>query len=355
MVLWFAVLITLIKSVLSCSISPWEKRTKKNYGNADPTKLLKSAGEEGIEAGDDSGFDHQIILDRFISFLSGRPSYIDTSVCGEIIITLDLTPASECLFRSEVSDANATSEPSCTLSDIYSTVPKVQINDGFYYSALQSALAAGLPFKMMFHHFDFTTSSQAGNQTMSMRTEVQSDSVDLAFFSFMLHSSASKQTNSNTDVKYLEDTNSHAYLKRSLEDVTQLTFNINGQNFPNYAMNKGDIWNQLLNDLGVANDRDGSMYDLIMTNATNQSKYFGVATCALHHPTAEGSLISGLSSEGTPFQISVDVQSSEASSEQWIGCLTVMTTRVIEVYAGRNLILIRWAYDKIISFFFSFI
>ena len=298
-------------------------------------------GVVGMVANDNSYYDTEIILDRFIAFLAGRPAYIDSSVCGEIIITLDLAPASECLFRTEASTANATKEPSYTLSDIYATVSKVQINDGFYYSALQSGLAAGLPFKMMFYHFDSSTSSQAGNQTMSMRTEIKSDSVDLAFFSFMFHSSAAKQTTLNTDVKYLTKTNTHAYLKRSLEDVNQLTFNINGQKFPNYAMNKKEIWNQLVNDLGIANDRDGGIYDLITTNATNQGKYFGVATCALHHPTAEGSLISGLSSEGTPIQISVDVQSSETSKEQWIGCLTVMSTRVIEVYAGRSFVLIR--------------
>ena len=106
-------------------------------------------------------------------------------------------------------------------------------------------------------------------------------------------------------------------------------------------MNKGDIWNQLLNDLGVAGDRDGGMYEMITNNAIDQSAYFGVATCALHHPTGGENLISGLSSEGTPIQISVDVQSSEVSNEQWIGCLTVMSSREIEVYAGRNLVLIR--------------
>ena len=72
-------------------------------------------------------------------------------------------------------------------------------------------------------------------------------------------------------------------------------------------MNKGDIYNQLLNDLALSTDCDGGVFDKVTTNAYNQAKYFGVATVASNHPTGEGSLISGLSSEGTPLSISVEV------------------------------------------------
>jgi hypothetical protein len=65
-----------------------------------------------------------------------------------------------------------------------------------------------------------------------------------------------------------------------------------------------------------------------------------MATLSLHHPTANGDLISGVASEGTPMQISVDVQSTGGSTN-WVGVLTVQTTRVVECYSGRNIILVR--------------
>ncbi|KAJ1464033.1 hypothetical protein T484DRAFT_1758394 [Baffinella frigidus] len=149
-----------------------------------------------------------------------------------------------------------------------------------------------------------------------------------------------KQTVAKDSTQYEAKTNTHKYFTRSLEDVTGLSFNVNGQNIPNYVMNKGDIYNQLLNDLALSNDRDGGIFELIVTNAFDQAKYFGVATISLHHPTAEGSMITGLHSEGTPIQISVECQSANNSSD-WTGVLTVMSTRVVECYSGPNIILIR--------------
>ena len=308
------------------------------YGNADPTKIATVNGTvTGIVAGANSGFNHPIVMDRFIAFMAGKPSYIDTSITGEIIVSITLAPASDCLFKPEATAADATIAPAYTLASIYATMTKVSINDGFYYASIQSALAQNLPFKMCFKNFD-TATSKSGNQTMNMRTEIQSDSVDLAWFSFM-HTNY-KQTVALGNVQYEPKTNTHKYFTRSLQDVTGLSFNVNGQNIPNYVMNKADIYDKLLNDLALSNDRDGGIYSLITTNAYDQAKYFGVATCALHHPTAEGSMLSGLSSEGVPISLSLDVQSTNATND-WTGVLTVMSSRIIECYSGRNIILIR--------------
>ncbi|KAJ1463945.1 hypothetical protein T484DRAFT_3649126, partial [Baffinella frigidus] len=158
-----------------------ESNRKYNlYGNADPSKIATVDGAvSGVVAGPNAGFNHPIIMDRFIAFMAGKPSYIDTSITGEIILTITLAPASDCLFKPQISVADATSPPAYTLSGIYATMTKVSINDGFYFASIQSALAQNLPFKMCFKNFE-TATSKSGNQTMNMRTEIQSDSVDLA-------------------------------------------------------------------------------------------------------------------------------------------------------------------------------
>ena len=83
------------------------------------------------------------------------------------------------------------------------------------------------------------------------------------------------------------------------------------------------------------------MHELVTKNAYNWARYFGMATLSLHHPSDDGSLISGLSSEGTPVQISVDVQSTNSSGNAWVGVLTTQSTRVVEIYAGRSVVLLR--------------
>ncbi|KAJ1464031.1 hypothetical protein T484DRAFT_3648471 [Baffinella frigidus] len=318
-----------------------ESNKKYNlFGNANPNGLVDNTGAlKGLNAGTNAGFDYDIILDRFISFLSGAPSIIDTSVTGELLITIDLVPASECLFKKQttIADCNA---PSYVLSKIYGTITKISINDGYYHTAIQSALAQGLPFKFKFPYYE-TAVSKDGPMTMSMRTDLQSDSIDMAFFSFCHSSANSKQTATKTVNRYLEATNSHMYLQRSLEDVTALQWNVNGMNIPAYSMDKASIYNNLLNDLGCSNDRDGGMHELVTKNAYAWAQNFGMATLSLHHPTGDGSLISGLSSEGTPVSISIDVQSTNASGNDWVGMLTVQSCRVVEVYAGRNVVLVR--------------
>ena len=79
-----------------------------------------------------------------------------------------------------------------------------------------------------------------------MRTDIQSDSIDMAFFSFMHSSANSKQTTDKTVSRHSEETNSHKYLHRSVQDVTGLQFNVNGQTIPSYTMDTPAIYNQLL-------------------------------------------------------------------------------------------------------------
>ena len=211
-----------------------ESNKKYNlYGNANPLGNTASDGTIiGNESGTKAGFQHSIILDRFISFMAGKPSYIDTWITGEIILTISLAPAADVLYKPEDTAADSTA-PSYTLSDIYATLSKVQISDGFYFASIQSALAQNLPFKMMFNHFETATSSKSGNQTMNMRTEIQIDYVDLTWFSFMRPSSHYKQTAAAANKQWEENTNHHKYLTRSLQDVNTLSFNVNGMTIPN--------------------------------------------------------------------------------------------------------------------------
>ncbi|KAJ1464218.1 hypothetical protein T484DRAFT_1758266, partial [Baffinella frigidus] len=210
---------------LLLNYSMGEANQKFIYGNTDPKAVVNAAGVTiGMDPHANAGFSQQITLDRWISFLSANPSYVDSSITGEIIITIQLVPAAECLMKNHKTDADVNA-PSDVLSDIYATITKCQINDNMYFSSIQSALAANIPFRMKFNHFENATGATSSNQTTSVRIEVQSDSVDKVFFSFMHPSINAKQTTSKDKICYQAETNNHKYLQRSLEDVTGLIFN----------------------------------------------------------------------------------------------------------------------------------
>jgi len=105
-----------------------ESNKKYNlFGNASPKNIVKIDGSaKGFPSGSEAGFEYDIILDRFISFLSGAPAIIDTSITGELMITVDLVPAAECLFKNVITAADCDA-PSYVLSKIYGTITKMSI------------------------------------------------------------------------------------------------------------------------------------------------------------------------------------------------------------------------------------
>jgi hypothetical protein len=74
------------------------------------------------------------------------------------MVIIDLVPAAECLWKNGVTTADCTNSPKYTLSTIYAIISKCSIQDGFYFNAVQSSLAQGLPFKIKFPYYETTMS-----------------------------------------------------------------------------------------------------------------------------------------------------------------------------------------------------
>eukprot|EP00960_Hanusia_phi_P062066 765033-Hanusia_phi.AAC.2 len=133
-----------------------------------------------------------IVLSQFVGFLSGSPSYIDTSITGNITITLYLAPASHVLFNAlDILPAGAAAlniaannTPQYELTGIYATITKATIDDGIYFESVANAMRSGMPFSLKYNHYH-TITGNACNKTTNFRYEVSGKSVDMAIFTFL--------------------------------------------------------------------------------------------------------------------------------------------------------------------------
>mgnify|MGYP001586986073 CR=1 FL=1 len=324
-----------------------EANNKFLYGNYDPSKRVNSSG---IEVGvtqtlteQQVKIDDYFTLDRFISFLAGEPIYIPTSIVGQVQIIVELLPPNKCMFKGMDTDT-ASDAPTYTLSDISMTLDKISIDDGVYWATHEQALASGMPFEFKFNNFH-TIEGQSGGKTMTLRTEIQSGSVDMAFFSF--HPADEIQPTGATDKAYNVSLNNHQYFQRSLANITGLQWSVNGEARPQYKMKLHEIYNNALTDFEIKLDRDGGISEQIANKHTWEN-YFAVATCKFSHPMDGTGWVSGTSSEGVPLSISITTDCSNDSSitplgnkQAWVPEMTIMTTNVLQSFAGRNIVLIK--------------
>jgi len=324
-----------------------EANKKFLYGNYDPTKRVNSDGTQvGVLqtlAVDLVKIDDYFTLDRFISFLAGEPIYIPTSIVGQVQIIVELLPPNKCMFKGVDTNADSAA-PTYTLSDISMTLDKISIDDGVYWQTHEQALASGMPFEFKFNNFH-TIEGQAGSKTMTLRTEIQSGSVDMAFFSF--HPVVETQSTTATEKAYNAALNNHQYFQRSLGNITGVQWSVNGEQRPQYKMKLHEVYNNALTDFEIKLDRDGGISEKIATKYVWEH-YFAVATCKFSHPMDGSGWVSGTSSEGVPLSISITTDCSNDTSvtplgdaTQWVPEMTVMSTNVLQAYAGRNIVLIK--------------
>jgi len=191
-------------NIINQIFSDYQKGVESTYknllNNPDCLQNYDSTGEPiGIlsvpsNAGDVVLNRRPIVLSQFLGFLSGHPSYIDTSITGNITITIYLAPASHVLinginkrYNATLTDAittpGAPSTPSYKLKNMYASITKASIDDGIYFESVSNAIRSGMPFTMRHQNYK-TIKGNACNKTTNLRYEVSGKSVDMAIFTF---------------------------------------------------------------------------------------------------------------------------------------------------------------------------
>lgn len=318
-----------------------------------------------------------LVWNQFLGFLGGASStkYIDTGITGNVRITIETAPASNCLIqgaRHVLADRHRTGlgagtgpviarDPNYTLTNIFATIKKVQIDDGVYFQALSQSLSSGIPFQYHFNSF-VNTKSSATNGNITMRMELSSGSVSMAFMTFYSndHSAISALPNianlsrdgltADGDVIKFKSSKGYAldgvnncfcsnYFKRTGATVDGISWSINGERSPMFKLTPQIIYDKLLSDMGIHDDTGNGIYYGINSYESWLENYF-VATLRLSHVCDDPSFISGLNSQGIPLTLEAECSSTGANVNK-IGMMTVMTDNILQVYAGRQINIVR--------------
>lgn len=331
-----------------------------------------------------------ICMSQFLGFLGGGAGvkYLDTQLTGNIKITFELAPANNVLFRAsnggingnnvdiaDIADNLCTGQADYSLKNVFATIKKSSIDDGVYFQSVTAALSAGIPFEYKYNNF-YQTKSNATNGDLTMRYEVMSNSVDLAMLTFYtnayntavtdLPDKASlegktqvfadaaaliadareggdfyKGANPILNAKTLalagkENCFASGYFKRSGNFISKTKFYINGESMPQFDMKNPQVFNQSLIDFGIHDDTANGIYYGINSYKSWEKNYW-VATARLSHVCNDDSYISGFNANGVPLTLSVETSSVAGGADDYTAQLYVMTTEVLQVYAGRQL------------------
>ena len=331
-----------------------------------------------------------ICLTQFLGFLGGGAGvkYIDTQLTGNIKITFELAPANNVLFRASEGDidgatvtagaasanANCTTQASYSLTDVVATIKKASIDDGVYFQSITAALTAGIPFEYKYNHF-YQTKSNTTNGDLTMRYEVMSNSVDMAMLTFyenafntavadlpnkvllagneqpadapallasargsseFYNGANPKLTAKQLAVAGKESCFCSGYFKRNGSIIDKCRFYINGERLPQFDMKPPMIYNQSLIDFGIHDDTANGIYYGI-NSFDSWKKNYWVATARLSHICNDESYISGFNANGVPLTLSVETDAVAGAANTYTAQLYVMTTEVMQVYAGRQI------------------
>ena len=376
-----------------------EGSSKKLLSNIDPLDKRNTDGVQvgGLRPLADVALNNLIRIDsrpicltQFLGFLGGGAGvkYIDTQLTGNIKITFELAPANNVLFRASVGDVNgatstaagATADANCTaqasysLTDVVATIKKASIDDGVYFQSITAALTAGIPFEYKYNHF-YQTKSNANNGNLTLRYEVMSNSVDMAMLTFYenaFNTAVADLPNKNllqgnerpaTDAELLaaaqgssefyngvnpkltakqlaiagkENCFCSGYFKRNGSFITKCKFYINGERLPQFDMTPPMIFNQSLIDFGIHDDTANGIYYGINSFDSWKNNYW-VATARLSHICNDESYISGFNANGVPLTLTVETDNDGVAANNYTAQLYVMTTEVLQVYAGRQI------------------
>lgn len=376
------------KKLLS-NVDPLHK-TLTNGVQVGGLRPLETAGPPGVLTANVRLDKRPICMSQFLGFLGGGAGvkYLDTQLTGNIKITFELAPANNVLFRASqgglngngtaiaaLANANCVAQAQYSLKNVFATIKKSSIDDGVYFQSVTAALSAGIPFEYKYNHF-YQTKSNATNGDLTMRYEVMSNSVDLAMLTFYTNAyntavadlpdkvNLEGKTQTFVDAAALIDdaraggdfyagTNpilnaktlalagkencfASGYFKRSGNFIGKTKFYLNGESMPQFDMKNPQVFNQSLIDFGIHDDTANGIYYGINSYNSWEKNYW-VATARLSHVCNDDTYISGYNANGVPLTISVETSSNGNPNADYTAQLYVMTTEVLQVYAGRQI------------------
>eukprot|EP01049_Picozoa_sp_SAG25_P012661 SAG25_NODE_1762_length_2378_cov_25.470731_5_plen_454_part_00 len=126
---------------------------------------------ERLHAGGTITKDH--VIDSWVGFLgSAKPNFIDTSLLGNVRITITLAGP------EIINGTDNSIKRSYEISDQHFSMDVVSISDGIYDSMIDAMLASGQPIEVPFKNYFSFTAENAANMSNRLNFHVASQSID---------------------------------------------------------------------------------------------------------------------------------------------------------------------------------
>ena len=234
------------------------------------------------------------VIDTWLGFLgSAKPNFIDTSLLGNVRITITLAGA------DMVGGANVSN--SFALSNQHFSIDVVSISDGVYDAMVDQMLASGAPIEIPFkNYFSFTSLNASMNQQMAFN--VASQSID------RLWAVPRPQTYNDRDAVRVATAPAHAIVANNVAyfnfdacNGSEFSFQVNNTLYPQWtSAEPQDWWQHTKLALG---DQGNMLAGSFPTNLTHYLDNFFVYACQLEHRTdGDERFVSGIDTRGAAAQ-----------------------------------------------------
>ena len=258
----------------------------------------------GVAAG---GNTSNHVIDTWLGFLgSAKPNFIDTSLLGNVRISITLAPGNEVVGGAAAAATPDDAERKYALANMNFSIDVISISDGIYDSMVDQMLASGRPIEVPFkNYFSYVNNNTTGMSDMVL-FNVASQSIDRLWCTGRDNQAGTTRTNAAAPLVAIAD--AAALFHREANTVpsftftnagtTGLQFQINNTLYPNWQLSTAQEMFQhtklAIGDQG--NMLSGSAPPSATAYTTN---YFVFAVSLEHHTDSDERFLSGIDTRGS--------------------------------------------------------
>ena len=249
------------------------------------------------DAGDNAATTtRQHVIDTWLGFLgSAKPNFIDTSLLGNVRISITLAGA------DMVGGDTGAATNSYQLTDQYFSVDVVSISDGVYDAMVDQMLASGAPIEIPFkNYFSFNSLNTTMDQTTAFN--VASQSIDRLWAVTRAQTYNARDTvRVPTAPAHGSVTNNVPYFNFAACDGSGFHFKVNNTLYPQWtSSNPQDWWQHTKLAVG---DQGNMLAGAFPTALSHYLDNFFVYACQLEHRTdGDERFVSGIDTRGAAAQ-----------------------------------------------------
>lgn len=275
------------------------------------------------------------VIDSWLGFLgSAKPNFIDTSLLGNVRITITLAPAT--IIQNVDNDAIGLTTRTYTVDNQYFSIDVVSISDGIYDAMVDQMLASGAPIEVPFkNYFAFTGAAQPGQLAFN----VASQSVDRLWglmrhntnFALATHAAIPTVSSSDKDIPVTTD-RAFTY---ATGNATNFQFQVNNTLYPQWSSTRRGDWYQHTK-LAVG-DQGNMLAGSYVTNPKSYIENYFVYACQLEHRIdGDERFVSGIDTRGAAAQCYWNWESGSGNYHAFVfaevtSSMKIFANKVLEI------------------------